>query len=180
MKLLRKKNNHLFLWILFAIAMVLPFAFSGSPFLLLVFCFIEIYIICLLYTSRLSGKPLSVMNREYRLVALSSGWNELEKAGLEVRAVGERLPVEVVNVFKTDPLYLQVAERREPFLYPSNVALPVQVLCTNLFYGDIYCARAVSYTHLRQNAGPPDTGAGAGARRLRDGLDRRAGASPRV
>ena len=45
MKLLRKKNNHLFLWILFAIAMVLPFAFSGSPFLLLVFCFIEIYII---------------------------------------------------------------------------------------------------------------------------------------
>lgn len=43
MKLLRKKNNHLFLWILFAIAMVLPFAFSGSPFLLLVFCFIEIY-----------------------------------------------------------------------------------------------------------------------------------------
>ena len=32
----------------------------------------------------------------------------------------------------------------------------------------------------RQNAGPPDTGAGAGARRLRDGLDRRAGASPRI
>ena len=97
--------------------------------------------------SRLSGKPLSVMNREYRLVALSSGWNELEKAGLEVRAVGERLPVEVVNVFKTDPLYLQVAERREPFLYPSNVALPVQVLCTNLFYGDIYCARVVMFEY---------------------------------
>ena len=32
----------------------------------------------------------------------------------------------------------------------------------------------------RQNAGPPDTGAGAGARRLRDGLDRRAGAPPRI
>ena len=53
----------------------------------------------------------------------------------------ERRPGEVVDGLNADPLDRQVAERRELMLYPSNVALPVEVLCINLFYRDIICAR---------------------------------------
>ena len=42
---MNKKKNNTFIWILASLALLLPFIFSGSPFFLLVFCFIEIYII---------------------------------------------------------------------------------------------------------------------------------------
>lgn len=92
------------------------------------------------------GFPITIMNRDFQLIALAGGSNYFSKNGIYEVKEGEKLPQEQVNQFKLDPDYLNVEKKKTPFIWPPSAHLPFPSLCMNLFYQDIYCARVVVFS----------------------------------
>lgn len=84
--------------------------------------------------------PIAMMNIQYVIFAHSDSTEFMQRSNMPKLDAQGRIPDYLVNFFKNDSFFLEVADYNSPFLYTGEY-LPRQVLCQNLFYQEMYVAR---------------------------------------